>query len=323
MEKNMKTAGRNLIMAIDCFSKDQNLKNALHSATSFSAQAGWAPEAVSVVSPDQFSWPYDFKNDQRTEFRRWGEDVLDVCLKRNFAPKKIASDIALQEHSSKREKVLTILNAAKRKKASAIAVFTHIENDSTFNFPGGFVSSLIYQSQLPVLAINSKAQYLRTVKTILVATDFSEEGAKTFDKNIELAAKLKAKLILLHILPTLPHDSFIASAGIAGGWDNIQIMLDSEEKRLRIKAAKWLAKAEAMGVRTSFEFLTGTLAVAETILSCAKQFKADLIIVTEKTGPWEAVVLGSVTRDLLKNSERPILVMPTAQKKRKPTRRPH
>lgn len=88
----------------------------------------------------------------------------------------------------------------------------------------------------------------------------------------------------------------------------VQKYLNEEHELLKKKAKQWATKAKAMGVSTDFTLLTGTLAIASAILESAEKEKADLIVLTEKTGPWASLVLGSVTRDVLSKSQQPVLV---------------
>lgn len=302
-----------LLMAFDCFKTDASLKNAINSATELSKSIGWNAQAVSVISPNEFNWPQNFTKSWRGQFEKLGDSALTDLLKRNKTTQSFPSKILMQPYLSRKESVRSIVAEAKRTNASAIAVFTHV-HQGRFGFPGGFVTSLIYKSSIPILALNTKAPALESVQTIMVATDFSPEGAKTFQKSIELAAKMKAKLILVHVLLNYANEALAASADVAGGWGNIAEYLTEEENKIRAKANRWIKKATKAGVDATFELISNSTSIYDSLLKFAAKGKVDLIIVTQKTGPLASFVLGSVTRDILSNALQPVLVMPTPAK---------
>ena len=49
---------------------------------------------------------------------------------------------------------------------------------------------------------------------------------------------------------------------------------------------------------------------SENMLMSVDCFNSKVDMVTEKTGPWAALVLGSVTRDILAETKTPALVFP-------------
>ncbi len=54
---------------------------------------------------------------------------------------------------------------------------------------------------------------------------------------------------------------------------------------------------------------------SENMLMSVDCFNSKLDMVNEKTGPWAALVLGSVTRDILAETKTPALVFPTRMKR--------
>ena len=312
----MNLSGGNLLMAFDCLTSDRSVKDAIASAALLSRNFGWTPQAVAVMSPDQLSWPTDFTKTWRDEFEKLGENALSSFLQRNRQKGNFPEKVVLQSYHSRSESVRSMITEAKRKKASAIAVFTHTRQRGP-TLPGGFISSLIHQSPLPVLALNANAPAINSVQTLLVATDFSAEGLKAFKEAIQLAQITKAKLVLVHVFTTLVNETMVASAGLAGGWNNVEAYLYNEQGRIKAKAKRWIAKAQDQGVSASFELIGNCLSVSSAILKSADKNRADLIVVTEKVGPWASIVLGSVTRDILASAEQPVLVMPTRTKRAK------
>lgn len=305
-----------LMMTFDCLKTNLNLKNAIASANALSKQFRWVPQGLTVLGPSEVNWPSDFTSDWEAEFKKLGQATLTGFLKRNKASSGISSKVLLQPYQSTKETVRLVAKEARSKKASAIAVFTHGRKAGP-GVPGGFVASMIYESSVPVLALNATAPRTTSVKTILLATDFSREGARTFRKTVALAKKTRAKLVLLHILPTNFNETMAASVELAGGWNNVETYLKAEESAARTKANRWMRQATAQGVNGSIEILNNSYSVPKSVLTSAARNRADLIVVTQKIGRWSSYVLGSVTRDILAKSLLPVLVMPTQTLRRK------
>ncbi len=307
-----------LLMAVDCVKTDSaKVKKAIFSATALSAQMGLKPQAVTIISPRLFNWPFDFQEGMEAAFMNFGEDVLLGLVKDGRPQTSFPSEVIYQKQASRKGSVQSLIKAANEKGASMIAVFTHALKDRDISMPGSFISTLIYQSSVPVLIVNADSTDVPHVQTLLVATDFSPDSEKTMKETVSWAAKLKARIVLVHILPVVPRETMMASAVMmaGGGWANVEGYLKDEQARLTQKGSSQVAAIKAAGVDARFELLNGTLGVAKAILETATQVKADLLVLTEKTGPWMTVLLGSITRQVLSDSKLPVLVMTAPSEK--------
>ena len=298
-----------LMMAFDCLEGGRSVKSAVASVKIFARQAGWNSRAVSVMSPDQLNWPGDFESDWRAEFEKLGGRVLAKLLAHNNSKPDLPSKILFQPYHSRSGTVRSIVDEADRSGVDAIAVFSHT-HQARFSSPGSFVNSIISHANVPVFVINSKTPALKSIEKIIFATDFSATDSRTFNKIVELAAKLESKLVLIHVLPNLVNESMAAYAGITGGWNNMEFYLDNEEESMTKKGERWIAKARKNGVEASYELIRNSRSIATAVMKAAVRLRADVIAVTEKTGPWAAVFLGSVTRKVLNESATSVLVMP-------------
>lgn len=310
-QRRMKNAPNELLLAVDCLQPQEGkLASAFHSADSFAKSLGWKQSAVAVVSPDQLGWPQDFDRTWRDEFAKLGADALTRFLTTNKVAGRFPARVLMHPYRSSRESVRTIIAEAKRKQVSAIAVFTHLKKPGHLSMPGSFVSSLIYHSPMPVLALNALASATLTIKTIMLATDFSRESTRAFQRAIAMARAFSAQLVLVHVLPTLANQTMAASASMAGGWQNAEAYLQASEASIKTKAEACVAEAQRSGVEASYHLISNALFTSEALIDAIASYKIDLVVLTEKTGPWESIVLGSVTRDLLANISQPVFVVP-------------
>ncbi len=306
----MNATNGNLVLAIDCLKGGNPVKNAMTTADRIAKKNGWMTQAVSVMSPDQIDWPGDFTRNWHTEFAAAGEKALGKFLKKNRVHPSVHSKILFQPYHSRKGSVQAVLTELESSKASAVAVFTNTQKVGK-SLPAGFVSSLISHSGVPVLVINAKAPPMKNLKTILFATDFSDVDEKAFTSAVKIAKSSGAEILISHILPNLANETMAAYAGITGGWNNFQTYLDSNYARLENDAKRWQELARTSGVGANYELTYNSKTIASGILKSAKKHAADLIVMTEKTGPWAAVLLGSVTRKVLETSPQPVMVIPT------------
>src|SRR5215207_7068783 len=139
---------------------------------------------------------------------------------------------------------------------------------------------------------------------ILVATDGSDSAAEAVEFGIELAAEHGAELILVHVVPALdvvPSTVF----GIGGAFPHEPSIHD------RALLEHEAAVADAHGVLATTMLLTGN--VVDEIVAYADSHDVDLIVVGSRGhGAIATALLGSVSRGVLGESKRPVLVVRAA-----------
>ena len=142
---------------------------------------------------------------------------------------------------------------------------------------------------------------------ILVATDGSDLSSKAVDSAIELAAKLRATLVALYVVPHYPVSYFEGGISVSPDevsrtekkWaDDGQRIVDAVQKA-----------AQAKGV-TFESVLARSDMVAESILSAAKKHRCELIVMASHGRKGiQRVLLGSETQQVLTHSAIPVLVL--------------
>ena len=141
-----------------------------------------------------------------------------------------------------------------------------------------------------------------TMKTILIATDGSESAREGLDFGLELAEEQGATPFVVYVAPAvevLPYASFAAPA------PTVPHELD-EEDRMPLQEAAAIAARRGLDVKT--ELLVGN--PADEIVAFGDTIDADLIVVGSRgQGAIASVLLGSVSRAVLHESRRPVLVV--------------
>jgi nucleotide-binding universal stress UspA family protein len=142
------------------------------------------------------------------------------------------------------------------------------------------------------------------MKRILIATDGSEASREAVDFGIELAREHAAELIFVHVVPEL--DVVAATPfGVGGAFPHEPTAAD--EAALEDSAAL----AAEQGIFSTTAMLRGD--VVDEIVAYADSHDVDLTIVGSRgRGAVAGALLGSVSRGVLAESMRPVLVVRAA-----------
>jgi nucleotide-binding universal stress UspA family protein len=144
-------------------------------------------------------------------------------------------------------------------------------------------------------------------KKLLVATDGSPLSKKAVRSAIELAQAVGAELVALYVVPRYPVSYFEGGVTISSQ-DVARIEKQWAAKGEAIVDAVCKA-AEAEGIKARAVVSRSDL-VAESILSTAKKFKCDLVVMAShgRRG-LKRILLGSETQHVLTHSSVPVLVL--------------
>lgn len=141
-----------------------------------------------------------------------------------------------------------------------------------------------------------------TMKKILIAIDGSESAHEALEFGLELAVEQGATPVLVHVVPAvevLPFGNFAVPA------PTIPHEVD-EGDRAPLKEAAETAAHKGIDAKT--ELLLGN--PADEIVALGDSIDADLIVVGSRGhGTLASALLGSVSRGVLHQSHRPVLVV--------------
>jgi nucleotide-binding universal stress UspA family protein len=142
------------------------------------------------------------------------------------------------------------------------------------------------------------------MKKILIATDGSDSAHEALEFGLELAEEHGATAFLVHVAPAvevLPHVSFTVPA------PTVPHELD-EQDQAPLKEAAEIATSKDIDFKT--ELLLGN--PADEIVAFGDSIDADLIVVGSRGHGAIASVLLGVSRAVLQESRRPVLVVRSA-----------
>jgi nucleotide-binding universal stress UspA family protein len=143
--------------------------------------------------------------------------------------------------------------------------------------------------------------------TIVIATDGSEPAREAVELGLELAAEHGATPVFVHVIPEI---DVMPTSGLGISIPPAIVHEPTDEDRAPIEDA--LALAAQHGLDARAELLVGN-PVAE-IVAYADSAAADLIVIGSRGhGRIASAVLGSVSRGVLAETRRPVVVVRAAR----------
>lgn len=137
------------------------------------------------------------------------------------------------------------------------------------------------------------------MKAILIATDGSPGARAAVEEGLDLAEDTGAEVVFLAVRrPPVP----------VFGDPYWQQSITNELARLRPALNEATAEAEARGIEADYDLLEGD--AAEEILRLASARDVDLIVLGSRgLGTVRSAILGSVSKRVLHEADRPVLVV--------------
>ena len=134
------------------------------------------------------------------------------------------------------------------------------------------------------------------MQMILVATDGSNCGQRAEDEGVSLAVATGARVVFLHVQPAVDPSRSRPGA----------LSEETDESHATLDRA--LVKAIAAGIEAETEIVEGN--AAHEIVDAARLRGADIIVVGSRgLGKLSGMFLGSVSRDVLNETDRPVLIV--------------
>jgi len=191
------------------------------------------------------------------------------------------------------------LALAKARGSGLISLYTHARH-GFFRFTlGSFAETAIHRSQVSLLLVNPKTEFSSRLKHILFASDFSSASKAHLDRVIEICKRTKSGLTVLH------------QTEMIYKWSLDESSPEVHAYRKKVDRMKtWTEeKCQRAGIDAQVVIHSEFQPTTELILKVANRSKADLIVVCSKAGRAAALMGGSITRQVVRRSKQPVLIL--------------
>lgn len=218
--------------------------------------------------------------------------------------KTVKPPIILKEKiNSRRSEVKCLIDYCKEKHISMIAVATHARHGFPRLMLGSFAETLLLLSSLPLVFVNPLETAPRSIKKIFFPTDLGESSKKAITCTVNLADALKAKLQIYSILH-IYRRGVLLTQDVGGMSFPMWITIDEAKE----KGKSFLNIAKKKRVAAEFKCEEAMGSVVDALLKELVKSKADLISIAAEPLPKLPMMIGSVTRQLVRRASRPIYI---------------
>ncbi|NQY99563.1 MAG: universal stress protein [Bdellovibrionales bacterium] len=301
---------KKVMWALDPFVKStKRVQQAAGNVKAIASAMGAEIEPVYILSPEGFNFTGDFSSGWIKDFKPKAIEKMKRVLSKldveTLPPKIIVNQTLSLTGDSKK-----LINYAKRHGAAAVLLSTHARSGIARFVMGSFSETTLLQTKVPLILVNPEAPAITQLKTILFATDGSADSKIAFQRLLKTAKSARAKVVLYHKLPDPIEPIVQTGVHIAGGgWVSVQQFLSKEQKQMKKKLDGWAAIAKKSGVATRVVIDETPGFITDSILEQAKVSKADMVAVLSKSSRISSILIGSVGRQLARQSHRPVFLL--------------
>ena len=256
-------------------------------------------EPVFVASPScsQLSTAFDIPEKDR--FSRYPEKLVQSAMKK-LKIKVSRCTVLFEEGFSLTSSVKLLASYLDRSNTTIAIVASSAKTGLSRLVLGSFAESLVHFSPVDLLIFNeSSTIHKRPPQSLLFAHDLSRSADKGLERAIDYAKAWGCHLHVIHI-PDPAYGLKVSSQ---------EAEADRYRKRILLKLSRIEEKLKKAEIFGSAEIEPRWSPVAERILKRASAVSADFVLVVAKSGKLASLMGGSVTRQILRASPVPVLVV--------------
>lgn len=214
--------------------------------------------------------------------------------------------VIFADGSSTQRAVMALLKYAKDSNCDLIAVSSNSRSGVKRFFLGSFAETLTLQSKIPLLVVNPSIQSKATkLERILFPTDFSASSKKALSQLCGSLGDTKTKILLYH---KVNYPMPVALAPFAA-MSLPESVFDEEVKRVETLGYAWAVELRGKGYPCEAVIDEKGGFATERILKTAKVKNVQIIAMGATTGKLGAILLGSITRQVLREATLPVWVI--------------
>jgi nucleotide-binding universal stress UspA family protein len=267
-----------------------------------------------VLSPGQMNLSVEFETQWLDEYRRAAHRAIRHLTDHVQIPHMAKPRLLAQSSHSMSYAASLVRDYAERLGADLIVTATHGRSGWSRFFRGSFSETLTQQSSVPVMTIGPGAHPTATLnfvqaplQKILFPTDFGPQAASFFRQVVSLASLFNAKVQILHavphsVMPVVQSAEFL----LGGAWMVQEEYFGLETERLERRADAWARWAVHQGVESEVLILHDLVNFADLILETAERSRCGLIALETEESAFKAVLLGSVSRNVMRHAKCPV-----------------
>lgn len=303
---------RKAIWAIDPFA-ELSQESAIAFLRTLHQKTGVPIKPVYVLSPSQIGLSVEFGGPLVEGYELTAKETLNEVIRRHRTDEMTwleEADILVENFSSNTQAARVLIDYADKQGADGIVVSSHSRRGMSRLLLGSFAENLLSRSNVPVFVIGQKDRIPTDIQTILFPTEFGPRAQENFRALVQDAKEWNSKIILAHTIPH-PIEPLLQSGAylLGGSWVPVQAYFAHETDRHLRHAEAWARWASHQGVTVEPHVDINGRSIADTIVELARSRGVDLIAMESQSGPIASVLIGSITRQVVRSADCPVWVI--------------
>ncbi len=236
-------------------------------------------------------------------------------LKEKFAEVKTQPTVILENHfSTQGAEVALFTEYVDKQKPDFVVLATHGRSGWSRTFLGSFSESFLLKTKVPTITIGPECETIQSLNSALMPVQLSESSQKFVEGFLDdHRLAFVEKLTLFHKISMVDVEEIAWAPALYGltdfsTGDLLKKAKDSTEKYLNAFKDHPLSQK-----RLDTKISESLDSVCKVVLEEAKNF--DLIVMRTESDSLEANLIGSVTRDVIRQATTPVVVYPHLFKK--------
>lgn len=239
-----------------------------------------------------------FEVPQESRYTRYPEQILSKKLKQVGFP-VLQGKVVFEDTMSLKATVDCLIRSALKEKADLITLSTHSRKGIKRFFVGSFAEYAVRHSPIPLLVMNPYAKVPTGINKLMFASDLSKPCRKAFAEFLMIAKAWKVEVVFLHAPDVL----------YAHALDKKDREVVRYQEFVDAGIAEAVRRAKDAGVSITTVIDNEIEEVYSRIMRQARKQGAQMIVTAAHSGVVKGAVLGSVTKQLIREAALPILVM--------------
>ncbi len=304
---------RRIVWAIDPFEATQgNIERMKRTLRFLRNQQPFETLPVSIfVTPDRENLPEMLPSAVQDREREATKRALNSVVQELGVPDVHDPQVVNGDASVHYDPARALIRYAHSENADAVLLATKGKHGLARWILGSFAESLVLHADLPILVVgpNAAPPSSATAPRILFSTEASAAAEPIFQSVLTIAKDFGLGLTISHVMRAGIEPAVQSAALlVGGGWLPAATTQEDEGRAERISRA-WVAQARAVGVSAELSLNTGGPDLSKAILQEAHALRPAFLAVASYSSAFEAAVLGSVARELMRHAEAPVWVI--------------
>ncbi len=310
----------NIIWALDPTQDPQGSKELVKQLKLWAQVLGCKVQPVSIFPQSLLDLQLERLFMAKGGFEELANAAVKSFLKKVGAVDFLSPELIFIKSNSARKMAKTLVERADRTQAPLIFALTRGQTSWNPFRLGGFTETLLAVSNTPLLLLSPLAKSRDEISNVLYPTDFNPESKQVMVQVLPWIKTFKAKFTLLNLVERLDmYPSEFDSKMQARIISVEKALLEIETKRIK-KAKIWSEFLTSKGLEVGTVIERQDSAPGKAIIDAAKDAQADLIAMPTYSGTLTQRLIGSVARDVLMQSDCPVLIVHHEVKRRRPNR---